>query len=381
MKFTNTKFFHRSLFLVMVLSLLTACGGGGGGSTPQSQGVLMGGAVQGVTLNLTGTVSTFAGSGSAGNADGIGTAASFDGPSGITSDGANLYVADAGSKDIRQVVIATGNTTTLAGGTYGNSDSTDGTGATASFGNPSGIASDGSNLYVADMTNHSIRKVVITTGETTTLAGSVAGNADSTDNTGATAKFYYPFGVTTDGTNLYVADQYNHSIRRVVIATGETTTLAGTGSPGNADSTDGTGSTALFSFPCGITTDGTYLYVADSNNNTIRQVVIATGETTTLAGSGAAGSADGTGATATFNYPSGITSDGTNLYVADSNNNTIRQVVIATSETTTLAGSGAAGSADGIGTAATFNSPSSITTDGSNLYVADTNNNTIRRIQ
>jgi hypothetical protein len=103
---------------------------------------------------------------------------------------------------------------------------------------------------------------------------------------------------------------------------------------------------------------------------------------TTLAGSaGSSGSTDGTGTAARFNNPSGITSDGSNLYVADSGNNTVRKVVIASGVVTTLAGTaGSYGSTDGTGTAARFNNPSDIITDGTNLYIADFGNNTIRKI-
>jgi sugar lactone lactonase YvrE len=212
-------------------------------------------------------------------------------------------------------------------------------------------------------------------GHVLTLNGTVstlAGSSYSTDGTGSAARFNYPQGITTDGTNIYVADTQNNTIRKVVIATGVVTTLVG--SAGLSGSTDGTGSAALFNNPRGITTDGTNLYVVDSCNYTIRKVVIATGAVTTLAGSAGAakGSTDGTGSAARFNFPQGITTDGINLYVTDTQSNTIRKVVIATGAVTTLAGSaGASGSTDGTGSAALFNYPLGITTDGTNLYVAD----------
>lgn len=129
-------------------------------------------------------------------------------------------------------------------------------------------------------------------GIVTTVAG-LATNSGSTDGTGTAARFNAPYGITSDGTNLYVADSVNRTIRQVVIATGVVTTLAGLA--GSAGSTDGTGSAARFQSPQGITTDGTNLYVSDLNH-TIRQIVIATGVVTTLAGSaGSTGSTDGTG--------------------------------------------------------------------------------------
>ena len=103
----------------------------------------------------------------------------------------------------------------------------------------------------------------------TTIAGT-AGTHGTTDATGAAVRFYLPTGITTDGTNLYVTDGSNHTIRKIVIATGVVTTLACT--PGDAGSADGTGTAASFYNPSGITTDGTNLYVADTYNNTIRKI-------------------------------------------------------------------------------------------------------------
>jgi len=156
------------------------------------------------------------------------------------------------------------------------------------------------------------------------------------------------------------------------------TTLAGTGSSGSADNS--TGTSASFNGPRGITTDGTNLYVADSDNHLIRKIVISTGVVTTLAGTGSNGSANGTGTSASFNYPNGIATDGTNLYVIDTNNHRIRKIVISTGVVTTLAGS-SSGSTDATGTSASFNYPIGITTDGTNLYVSDQSNHRIRKIE
>jgi sugar lactone lactonase YvrE len=272
----------------------------------------------------------------------------------------------------------TGAVTTLAG-TAGVVGSLDGTGAAASFSSPNRMTTDGANLYVTDWAAHTIRKIVIATGVVTTLAGT-AGISGSTDGTGAAARFLNPQGITTDGINLYVTDE-NYLIRKIVIATGAVTTIAGTA--GVAGSADGTGAAATFNTPRGITTDGANLYVADSGNDTIRKMVIATSVVTTLAGTPLTpGFTDGTGAAALFSNPIGITTDGFNLYLADYGNNTIRKIVIATAVVTTLAGNAAvpAGSADGTGATALFNSPDAVTTDGTNLYVADNGNNTIRKI-
>jgi sugar lactone lactonase YvrE len=343
--------------------------------------VQMGGSKQGsIPLKLTGAVTTFAGTaGVVGSTNGTGGSASFNFPSGITTDGANLYVADGYNNIIRKIVIASGAVTTLAGsGAIGSANST--TGINATFNSPFGITTDGTNLYVADSGNNKIRKIVIASGAVTTLAGSGAiGSANST--TGTIATFNLPSSITTDGANLYVAERNNHLIRKIVIASGAVTTIAGSGAAGSANSP--TGISASFNTPFGIATDGTNLYVADTYNNLIRKIVIASGAVTTLAGSGAIGLADNTiGINASFNGPTGIATDGTNLYVADFDNHMIRMIVIASGVVTTLAGSGTIGSADNtIGINATFNGPSRITSDGFNLFVTDSMNNIIRKIQ
>jgi hypothetical protein len=336
----------------------------------------MGGSRQGVELCLSTVVTTLAGTGSSGSANGTGTSASFYAPSGITTDGTNLYVVDYGNHLIRQIVISTGVVTTLAGtGSSGSADNS--TGTSASFYYPTGITTDGTNLYVADYYNHLIRKIVISTGVVTTLAGT--GSSGSADNsTGTSAGFNQPYGITTDGTNLYVADYGNHLIRKIVISTGVVTTLAGTGSSGSAN---GTGTSASFYKPAGITTDGTNLYVADRYNYLIRKIVISTGVVTTVAGTGSSGSANGTGTSASFDKPYGVTTDGTNLYVADYYNYLIRKIVISTGVVTTVAGTGLSGSANGTGTSASFHLPRGITTDGTNLYVTEGGNHLIRKIE
>ena len=154
-------------------------------------------------------------------------------------------------------------------------------GAAARFLDPRGITNDGTNLYVTDSGNHTIRKIVISSGAVTTLAGT-AGSSGSADGTGAAARFYSPRGITNDGTNLYVTDTSNQTIRKIVISSGVVTTLAGTA--GSFGSTDGTGAAARFLDPRGITNDGTNLYVTDTSNQTIRKIVISSGAVTTLAG-------------------------------------------------------------------------------------------------
>ena len=326
----------------------------------------------------TGVVTTIAGTaGVSGSADGAGAAASFRFPRGITTDNVNLFVSDTGNSTIRQVAISSGVVTTLAGKAR-FLDRTDGTGGAARFHDPSDVIVAGPNLFVADRGNWTIRKVDIATGAVTTFAGT-AGKSGGSDGTGTAASFQYLSGITTDGANLFVTD--NNAIRKIVIATSEVSTIAGMAdAPGSF--ADGTGAVARFFTPSGVTTDGADLFVADAQNNIIRKVVTSTGVVTTIAGTVAvSGSDDGAGAAAKFNAPAGVTTDGANLYIADALNNTIRKVVVATGMVTTIAGTaGVTGSADGIGAAANFDRPNGITTDGVNLFVTDTLNNTIRKV-
>jgi DNA-binding beta-propeller fold protein YncE len=324
----------------------------------------MGGAIQGKALSLSTVVTTLAG-GSEGTADGTGTSAEFNEPQGITTDGTNLYVTDHKNHTIRKIVISTGVTTTFAGAGGGV------------FYYPTGITTDGTNLYVADRNNHRIRKIVISSGAVTTLAGSSAGTSDGT---GTSAQFNKPQGITTDGTNLYTVSWVNNTVRKIVISTGEVSTLAGTA--GTSGNTDATGTSARFSWPFGITTDGTNLYIAEVNTRSIRKVVISSGVVTTFAGSpsGSSGSTDATGTSARFSNPEAITSDGTNLYVADTQNHRIRKIVISSGVVTTLAGSGS-GNTDATGTSARFAQPWGITTDGTSLYVTDRLNDKVRKIE
>ncbi|MDQ3413382.1 MAG: NHL repeat-containing protein [Verrucomicrobiota bacterium] len=269
--------------------------------------------------------------------------------------------------------------TTFAG-TPGVVGSDDGTGMEALFASPSEIAiSPVGTLYVADTGNHLIRKIT-PAGVVTTLAGT-PGVPGSADGTGSAAQFNSPIGIAINGSGpLYVADSDNHTIRKVTTA-GVVTTLAG--SPGVAGSADGVGAAARFTGPRGMAVDSTgNVYVADTFNNTIRKITPA-GVVTTLAGTaGAAGSADGTGSAARFNRPRGVGIDSdNNLYVADTANNTIRKVTLAGVVTTFAGLAGVSGAVDGTGSEARFFGPIGIDVgaDG-NVFVADTVNDTIRKI-
>jgi uncharacterized repeat protein (TIGR01451 family) len=328
-----------------------------------------------------GVVTTLAGlAGTSGNTNGTGSDARFGYLNGIAVDRVgNVYVTDAGYHTVRKITAA-GAVTTLAG-TPGVTGSADGTGSAARFYSPFGIAVDSTgNLYVTDLNNHTVRKIT-PAGVVTTVAGA-AGVFGSTDGSGSAARFHYPAGIAVDSVgNVYVADTYNYTIRQITSA-GSVSTFAGTaGASGNAN---GTGTAALFSFPNGVAVGGGNVYVADTWNCTIRKITSAR-VVTTLAGSGAAGNANGTGSAAQFNYPYGLsaTSTGT-IYVADSYNREIRKITSA-SAVTTLAGSattdgGGVGTTNGTGRAARFYNPNGVTVTGTTVYVADSNNSTIRKI-
>ncbi len=231
---------------------------------------------------------------------------------------------------------------------------------------------------MADSGSHTIRKVVIATGEVTTLAGEL-GEPGYQDLTGTSAEFENPHDVWGDGKYLYVADKTNHVIRRIEITTKVVDTFAGSGTAGFANNADST--LAEFDLPLAVWGDGKYLYVAEGGNHAIRKIDLVTRAVSTLAGSGSSGSTNNTGVLAEFNFPHGMTGDGTYLYVADVSNHTIRRVAIATGEVTTLAGSAPlTGVADGVGGTARFNNPMDIHGDGQRLYVVDGVNDAIRTI-
>jgi sugar lactone lactonase YvrE len=307
--------------------------------------------------------------GSAGNVDGTGADARFVFPIGVATDSTgNVYVADSMNYTIRRITPA-GVVTTPAG-TAGVSGSTDGTGAAARFDMPVGVAVDSSgNVYVADEAGSTIRKI-IPVGVVTTLAGT-AHMRGSADGSGAAARFDAPYSEAVDSAgNVYVADSVNFTIRKITPA-GGVTTLAGTA--GMNGSADGTGAAARFRLPSGVAVDGAgNVYVADTNNSTIRKVTAA-GVVTTLAGSAQmAGSADGTGAAARFNFPIGVAADGAgNVYVADTNNSAIRKVT-PTGIVTTIAGTaGMAGIV--LGATPQFLFPQSLAIDGDSLVISDAN--------
>ena len=292
------------------------------------------------------TVTTLTGDGTNAVVDGIGASARHKALRmiAITPDGTKLIFTDG--FNVRQIVIDTAAVTTLAGGS--TAGYVDATGMNARFMFPNGVAisSDSAIAYVSDTTNHRIRQLVLSSRVVTTFAGS--GSEGSADGVGALATFDKPFGVciSADGTKLFVADRDNNIIRQIVISTAAVTTIAGSTTAGYVDAT---GTDARFSAPSGITmNDDATLYVADRSNNRIRQVTVATGVVSTLAGSGTEAHADGTGSGASFSSPWGVcvSPDGTTLYIGDLGSDRVRDITIATGVVGTVAGSGTEGFAE-----------------------------------
>jgi sugar lactone lactonase YvrE len=382
-----------------------------------------------------GVVSTLAGRpGNPGIADGWGDDARFNNPSAVTMVGTNVCVSDTVNNTLR-LIYTNGLVTTLAGqpGRFGQADTTS---LAATFNSPRGLAADhAGNLYVADTLNHVIRKLApaATNGLVSTLAGPI-GQPDSgsgvwhsapgglglnsarvafvadftnctirqivpggvpvtvagltgvrgrADGAGSLATFDHPFAVTADPLdNLLVSDTINCSIR---LLTGGAAVQVSTlvGKPGTAGSADGYGSSARFNFPCALAASGpTNFFVADYGNHTIRWVR-PDKYVSTLAGSaGQPGSADGTGQNARFNFPRGVAADAAgNVFVADTGNHTIRKITPGGVVSTWAGLAGSPGSTDGAGNTARFNAPQGLALDKQgNLFVADTGNHLIRQI-
>ena len=320
-------------------------------------------------------VSTFAGTGVFGSANGSANSASFGNPLGVAVDGAGVvYVADSSNNRIRKIAVD-GTVSTLAGS--GASGSADDSGTNATFNAPAGVATDASgNVYVTDSSNFKVR-VISPTGAVKTLAGS--GSAGSSDGLVSEASFGFLGDLTLDSSgNIYVADWGNSMIRKIT-PEGMVTTIAGTG---NTGSTDGPVSSATFYAPRGIAIDTAgNLYVADSGNNKVRKIDTK-GDVSTLAGSGVSTFADGLGVAASFANPYSVAVDTHgNVFVVDTFNVRLRKIT-ADGFVTTVAGSGTFGSADGIGTASSFSQPTSIATNESGkIYLAESGNCKIRGVR
>jgi sugar lactone lactonase YvrE len=274
-----------------------------------------------------------AGSGSEGFADGAGAAAQFDSPYGVAVDGeGNIIIADYNNHRVRKLT-PDGTVSTLAGS--GRGGFADGAGAAAEFNGPMGMAVDGEgNIIIADYCNHRVRKIT-PDGTVSTLAGS--GRQGFSDGAGAAAQFNYPIGVAVDGEgSIIIADNFNHRVRKIT-PDGTVSTLAGSRSAGFAD---GAGAAAQFDCPRGVAVDGEgNIIIADYNNDRVRKIT-PDGTVSTLAGSGREGFADGAGAAAEFNCPVGVAVDGEgSIIVVDLGKKRLRKITPDGTVSTLFAGS------------------------------------------
>jgi len=328
-----------------------------------------------------------------GSADGTNGQAQFNRPSELVLDDMGaLYVSDAINNTIRKITPV-GNdwvVTTIAG-TAGVTGSQDGTNSEAQFNRPNGIALDeAGNLFVADHYNHTIREITEEGANwvISTIAG-LPGVLGTDDGLNSDARFRIPMGIALDSAGrIFVVDTANFTIRMVtpVDTNWLVSTIAGT--PLTYGFHDGLNEAAVFNYPYSIALgpDGA-LYVTDAGNQAIRQIRPVAGgwDTTTIANrNGDTGSKDGPAMRATFNFPNGIALDaGTNIFVADQSNHTIRKLTWSGRDwdVTTIGGvAGVHGTTDGTGTNALFWMPWDIAVDRAGaIYIADAYNHTIRR--
>lgn len=279
----------------------------------------------------------------------------------ISSTDGTLYIANTGYHSILKRTSA-GVETVFAGGNSTAHGSTNGIGTAARFRHPSFITFDASgNILVADQQNHRIRKIS-PFGTVSTVSGS--GNIGSADGSGPTASFNYPMGLAFDGSgNLYIADSYNHRIRKMA-PSGVVSTYAGSGAAGLQD---GSLLTARFNYPMGLYFDNNGdLYVTDRSNHAVRK--ISSGQVTTVAGNGVIGNVDGQGSSARFNYANNLVVENGNIYMVDMSNNSLRYIS-PSGQVTTLSTSGM------------FTNPYGISRDpDGKYYITENTSNRIKKV-
>ena len=337
-------------------------------------------------VDPTGTITTVAGTGERGFGGDGGPAveARLNNPEGVAVDGSgSLYIADSGNRRVRRVDTS-GTLSTVAGNGGRGFGGEGGPAVRASLNHPAGVAVDGSgNLYIAESGENMIHRVD-GTGTITTIAGTGESGFSGDGGPAAMAGLDFPQRVAVDGAgNLYIADTYNHRIRRVD-ASGTITTVAGTGERGLGGD-GGPAAAAQLNYLAGVAVDKTgSLYIADTYNHRIRRVD-ASGTITTVAGTGESGyNGDGVPAAGAWLYtPGRVAVDKTgNLYIADTYNHRIRRVD-ASGTITTVAGTGERGLGGDGGPAvkAQLAEPTGVAVDeAGTVYIADTYNHRIRRV-
>ncbi len=348
-----------------------------------------------VVLPASGLISTVAGTGVAGyNGDSIAaTTAQLNLPRGVAVDtSGNIYIADSMNSRVREITASMGDISTVAGTATGGYNGDNIPATSAELSDPMGVALDAAgNMYIADTGNERIRKVTLSTGKISTLAGDGVVGSYGEYILATHAQLSFPTGVALDAAgNVYIADSGNNLIRAV--NTGKSTiTIAGiTILPGDIATVAGTGNTPCsgsgvaatsidLSEPYGVAVDSAgNIYIADTMNNCIREVAASTGIISTVAGTGAGGFKDGVATQAWLDEPYGVAIDiHGNIYIADLNNARLREVTVANGIISTLAGTGVNGfyGDGGAAVAAKLNAPAGVTIDShGNYFIADEEN-------
>jgi len=342
-------------------------------------------------------ITTIAGNGSGGYSgdDGPATSASLHKPRGVwLNESGNILIADTDNNRARLVYDDGGTLmiTTVAGDGNGDYSGDDGPATLASLRKPHAVcvyeALASAYLVIADPSNHRIREVNLATGIITKVAGTLWSGYNGDNRDATSARLYYPFGVHVDPShNTYIADTYNHRIRKVDGKTGIITTVAGTGSKGFSGD-GGPATSARLRYPFNVFLDSAgNIYIVDTYNYRIRKVDAATQIITTVVGDGAARfRGDGglaTDASIRKSYDVALDSAG-NLFIADTHNHVIRKVEATTGIITTVVGQGSSAGFSGDGglaTLAKLNSPTGVYVDESgNIYAVDTKNDVVRRV-
>jgi Abnormal spindle-like microcephaly-assoc'd, ASPM-SPD-2-Hydin/Cep192 domain 4/NHL repeat len=338
-----------------------------------------------------GIIQTVAGNGTSGYTGdgGPATSATLGGPYGVAVDASgNIFIADGINSVIREVAAATGNINTVAGNGTSGFSGNGGPATSAQLNQPLGIVVDASgNTFFPDFRNFVVWEVVAATGNIQVVAGNGQPSFSGDGQLAPSAELGFPQGLYLDGSgNMFLADSGNNVIRSVSASTGIINTVAGTGVPGYAGD-GGSAINAQLSSPTGVVTDSSgNIFFADAGNNVIREVVAATGNIQTIAGNGTAGySGDGGPATsATLNFPQDLKIDNSgNIFFSDSGNNVIREILAATGNIQTIAGTGTPGYTGDGGPAkvAQLSNPNGLFLDSSgNIFIADSNNNVVREI-
>jgi hypothetical protein len=297
----------------------------------------------------------------------IETGPRLDFPGGLATDGVTIYIANSRNNTVDRVDLTAHSISLLAGQLF-KEGTADGTGASAMFSSPSGMALVGSSLYVSDTNNSTIREIKLPAGAVSTAAGA-ANISGSDDGKGPAAHFNLPTQIAADpnGSRIFLTDTNNSIIRMIAVPDMLVKTIAGQAQA--EGKVDGPPNKSSFNRPRGIATDGKFVYISDTGNDIIRKIDLSSMTTSVLAGTGEEGDKDGAATEAQFNNPGAMATDGTNLYVLDADNHAVRKIILATGEVSkvTLVNGH-------IGSGCTLSK------DGSTLYFSDTTENAVQQV-